>query len=1155
LTRLNRTKFILDTIGQDKHNLVKQILYELTNMLLAKEVAPEICYPIYESILNSHDFTKNIIIECLWMLGCDWDKPDILSPDAKNRYVGLVQFLISKGLISSRVLLERLEENTLTGCALIADADLFARKRNRVQTRLMYEQQKYNLLREESEGFAKIITELTISKLSPKNVDIVQSNIKSLIGFFDLDPNRVLDLILEIFEKDYENLAFITLITSYNKTALPQIIGFKFQKEREIPNKLPENSISLYRETAQLLKAGCFELSDIWPYLYPDDKEMENLHTEKVALSRGIASRTNIVKLGGTAESHQADKEREHKELEDMKKQHINNQKLWLLESLIRVNAWNKVEELYHYLKDYFDASTLQALIKSLIDMCHWSIEPVYRKISPTRNFTNFVPNIPNFPENALGIIRSEDFQQFYNNINKILKLLGINISQDPLLFTKICRVIRASLKSEKEKPQDSGNYLIKDIAFSLCTKILLPSLSLIKCNPGICAVLWDVLAEFDYTERYTMYNECLTVAYFGHPQLTVQYALSSKDTHKWLKRFAKANARQAGKTLAKLSHSNPCLLFDLILTQMKAYENQIQVLVSTLANCSLLALDIVAYVTLRHVSDDKPKLENDGGVSPWLRNLSAFCGQFFRKYYWVDAKSIFHYICGKFKQGDVSGMIVLSEIMSRMTGYAPLDLDKMSDKQFEAMAGGKHLQVVALSFSSEVKRAKTSSHALVQLFWKRTKKETSGAKIFPLEKPLSSPESLSLAMCINVLMSQNLQTLFYKKDARQLKFESNVYDRLKALFLQFNTFISSEAENNEHYEQLLPYEAAYRFISQYKLPPEYVFPIIVPALKPLYEYSESDYQRLIQLAKDILDKHIANRFSHFEKREPSEYFDESKYLHEKLGGVWDAISPELYAIFWYMQLQDISVPKERYDEEITKLNNEISGLQKELKDGNNSDTASINKKLERNKQIISNLNAEYQKQAENNKKYLAFLESRKDHIISKITKKSELSSTFIQYCIFPRLMNSPSDAIYSIKIITALFKLRVKLINILDILGVLLKQVLPAIQCSTEKEAYNYGIFFLEVFKLIHYWQDDHVWKNECFGSPGFTRSVGSTSNIDLDEFKNSITVIYKKVALPLQKCIDSEEYMQVFLLRKIRKIKGKKCIDSIEKIKSIFP
>lgn len=70
------------------------------------------------------------------MIGFDWAKNNVVSDEVKAQYISLVQYLMNKGLITSRMLLERLEETTLTGCALISDPNLFLRKRVRIHTRI-----------------------------------------------------------------------------------------------------------------------------------------------------------------------------------------------------------------------------------------------------------------------------------------------------------------------------------------------------------------------------------------------------------------------------------------------------------------------------------------------------------------------------------------------------------------------------------------------------------------------------------------------------------------------------------------------------------------------------------------------------------------------------------------------------------------------------------------------------------------------------------------------------------------------------------------------------------------------------------------------------------------------------------------------------------
>ncbi len=78
-----------------------------------------------------------------------------------------------------------------------------------------YKQNKFNLLREQSEGFSKLVTEVTSAlpaphspatglplepqSIVPERVQPIWKRIVSLIGYFDLDPNRALDVILDLF--------------------------------------------------------------------------------------------------------------------------------------------------------------------------------------------------------------------------------------------------------------------------------------------------------------------------------------------------------------------------------------------------------------------------------------------------------------------------------------------------------------------------------------------------------------------------------------------------------------------------------------------------------------------------------------------------------------------------------------------------------------------------------------------------------------------------------------------------------------------------------------------------------------------------------------------------------------------------------------------
>lgn len=126
-----------------------------------------------------------------------------------------------------------------------------------------YKQRKFNLFREESEGYSKLIVELN-QESSDTDMDILEI-IKSLIGCFNLDPNRVLDIILESFEnKPERDEYFIPLIRSYmnDPKIICEVLGSKFSfYHNNLENVTPQ---SLFTVTALLLQYGIISLEDIY---------------------------------------------------------------------------------------------------------------------------------------------------------------------------------------------------------------------------------------------------------------------------------------------------------------------------------------------------------------------------------------------------------------------------------------------------------------------------------------------------------------------------------------------------------------------------------------------------------------------------------------------------------------------------------------------------------------------------------------------------------------------------------------------------------------------------------------------------------------------------------------------------------------------------
>jgi len=120
--------------------------------------------------------------------------------EPRQRLLELARLCLEGGHVSRGALLENCEGEFLEELQLIRSAAAFKTKEVRVNTKVVYNQQKFNLLREESEGYAKVLTVLNNggeAALSAATLPDVVRALQALIGFFDLDPNRVFDLVLD----------------------------------------------------------------------------------------------------------------------------------------------------------------------------------------------------------------------------------------------------------------------------------------------------------------------------------------------------------------------------------------------------------------------------------------------------------------------------------------------------------------------------------------------------------------------------------------------------------------------------------------------------------------------------------------------------------------------------------------------------------------------------------------------------------------------------------------------------------------------------------------------------------------------------------------------------------------------------------------------
>ncbi|KAJ1827690.1 THO2 plays a role in transcriptional elongation, partial [Coemansia sp. RSA 2599] len=317
------------------------------------------------------------LVETIWTLCIEWEPDTAEDSDGRwkeeqgnnleqtKRLVQLTRALLSQGVINHDVAKERLDPDFLEQIGAIPSATTFTRKYIRLNTALNFKQTKFNLVCEQSEGFSKLVTliQASMSGISPHRIssdiiDYVANNqnadspqgsvvlqalrslpdlqsriqnllidIKRLIGVFNIDPNRVLDIIIDCFMASvrFYWVFYIALLDaspwcrmSTESKKVAQLVGWKLQLYASGPASDRKFTDELLTVAALLIKHRLVRLCDIFAMLAPKntediDKEFEAwLAKQKeeqdmgmgmsMGMSAGLGGGNLLSKMGGLEE-------------------------------------------------------------------------------------------------------------------------------------------------------------------------------------------------------------------------------------------------------------------------------------------------------------------------------------------------------------------------------------------------------------------------------------------------------------------------------------------------------------------------------------------------------------------------------------------------------------------------------------------------------------------------------------------------------------------------------------------------------------------------------------------------------------------------------------------------------------------------------------
>ncbi|XP_073497185.1 THO complex subunit 2 [Phyllobates terribilis] len=1076
---------------------IQQALYELACHVIKGNLKQDQAAGVLTDIIDLREDMPSILADVFCVL--DIETSCLEEKWMRDHFTQLV--LSCLYLVSDTILKERLDPETLESLGLIKQSQQFNQKSVKIKTKLFYKQQKFNLLREENEGYAKLISELGQDLSGSITSDLILENIKSLIGCFNLDPNRVLDIILEVFEcRPEQDEYFVPLIESYMGMCEPQtlchILGFKFKFYQE-PNG--ETPTSLYTVAAVLLQQNLIDLEDLYVHLLPLDSSILEEHKREVIEAKQIIRKMTMVVLSSDKSE---DKEKEKEKDEEKTEKTPDNQKLGLLEALLKIGDWQHAQHIMDELPPFY-ATSHKPIALALCHLVHVTVEPLYRRVGVPKGAKGsrvFSLSSKKAPKPM------ECFDDLKRDVFSMLCFLGPHLSHDPILLAKIVRLGKAFMKefqSDSSKNEDKEKMEVLFSCFlSITDQVLFPSLTLMDCNACMSEELWGMIKTFPYQYRYRLYGQWKNETYNNHP-LLVKVKAQTIDRAKYImKRLTKENVKPSGRQIGKLSHSNPTILFDYILSQIQKYDNLITPVVDSLKYLTSLNYDVLAYCIIEALANpEKEKMKHDDTtISTWLQSLASFCGAIFRKYP-IDLAGLLQYVANQLKAGKSFDLLILKEVVQKMAGIEITE--EITMEQLEAMTGGEQLKAEG-GYFGQIRNTKKSSQRL---------------------KDALLDHDLALPLCLLMAQQRN-GVIFHEGGEKHLKLVGKLYDQCHDTLVQFGGFLASNLSTDDYVKRVPSIDV---LCNEYHTPHDAAFFLS----RPMYAHHiSSKYDELKKTEKGNKQQHKVHKYISSCEVVMAPVHEAVVSLHPPK--VWEDISPQFYATFWSLTMYDLAVPTSSYNREVNKLRIQMKAIDDNLE-------MPLNKKKkekERCTALQDKLVEEEKKQSEHVARVLQRMKLEKDSWLLARSTKNETITKFLQLCIFPRCVFSSIDAVYCARFVELVHLQKTPNFSTLLCYDRVFSDIIYTVASCTENEASRYGRFLCCMLETVTKWHSDRaVYDKDCGSYPGFVTILRASNfdggnkadQLDYENFRHVVHKWHYKLTKASVHCLETGEYTHI--------------------------
>ncbi|KAI9335936.1 transcription factor/nuclear export subunit protein 2-domain-containing protein [Obelidium mucronatum] len=1168
--------------------------------------------------VNDPLLVSGLVCDALFLLDAQLQPDEIITdPNLQKKRANLVAFakhIKSLAFIPTALFLERLDTEFLDQVALLpVDVKFWQRKVVRINTSMLYKQQKFNLLREESEGFSMLETFLA-GNLPPsldvfwasrsdssrlghdavyglwkdhvsRKVETVLENITSLIGYFDLNPNKVLDVILDVFIANVVDHwdFFVELLnksawqpTRTSKTivkangedsvsetvegsyVLGQVLGFKYDYYNHVAttNVTPPQLLWI---TAVLIKHRLIQLEDIYPHLSPADEDMDKelkafkdkLDQQKKAGGKykdtSLADAGALGDDGGGGSGYSMIKERGGNNDRTTVSQPTTdsvapsaplppkprktNQKAVLASYLLALGSINHARQILDrnpvLVKVHQDVSDYMSRLLDRI------IEPVYQTIRPIRSRVRqtVLPASQPPPMNTLNCKMAQSSIQLGRKIN-YPKLKFFYDKWDEGLppcnsFDDVIKVLRLLLP-----------YIAVSLDVVFVTKVARLGRAHIASAPEDEKVKnnWlSILAKFllpalSMTDQNPGLAHDIWMVVKQYPY-DRRYALYGEWKHKTYAAIPQLAVAKAG-CISDAKYTMRRLSKDTV-KRFGRYIGKIGHSNPTIAFHYILDL-LQTYenqnVTVVEGSRYMSELSFDVVTFTLVEQLSVSKERVQAGGIGVKTwlKSLSFFTGSIFKKHSIELSGILRYLFSQLVQGNTFDLIILQEL-VQQMCGIKAItddvtadQFNALAAGDVLRREAFGNEPL------RVVKKVSNR----LLKALLDTE---LAIPFAVLMGQRIEGCVFS-DVGEIKILGWGLDSIRSTFTQYMDFIVSHSER-EMYSSLVADIDVLR--NNYNLTPDVAFAILRPKLqhitrneviKPPPSLMSSDMD--IDSPPSInIHPNLLPVLQSVQKTLPE--------------STWKILSPQFYITFWSLTLYDIDFPKAKYQSEIEKLKNTISSLTLDKSNAGTNTPAKRRKDIEKHRVTIGLVEKEMAAHEIHVRKVLDRL---KVECLGWFASKdaadlSQLVILIMQHCVVPRSLFSPADALFGAKFMFLAQEMGVPNLMTLPFFDRILSKnnLQSMIYLCTEMEARNFGRFMQQILQTLTSWfQSPKLYTQLCLSPthPGFalrwnpdptTGKIPAEDLMSIPDFRKVMLKWHASMHKTITLCLESGDFSQI--------------------------